>query len=65
MKFGLLIGYNRRNIFLDKSCTKCGGESSTSPFSGKSKFTISLDQKSKVLYSLFVLYPKLRAINTY
>ena len=26
MKFGQLIKYNMRNIFLEKSNTKCGGE---------------------------------------
>ena len=26
MKFGQLIEYNMRNIFLQKSYTKCGGE---------------------------------------
>ena len=26
MKFGQLIDYNRRNVFLEKSYTKCGGE---------------------------------------
>ena len=26
MKFGQLIKYNMRNIFLEKSYTKCGGE---------------------------------------
>ena len=61
MKFGLLIEYNVRNIFLEKSYTKCGGESSPRPFSGKSELRISLDQQSKVLYSLFLLYLKLRA----
>ena len=60
MKFGLLIEYNVRNIFLEKSYTKCGGESSPRPFSGKSELRISLDQQPKVLYSLFLLYPKLR-----
>ena len=28
MKFGQLIEYNMRNIFLQKSYTKCGGETS-------------------------------------
>ena len=28
VKFGQLIEYNTRNIFLEKSCTKCGGEAS-------------------------------------
>ena len=54
-----------RNIILEKSNKKCGGETSPRPFSGKLKLSISLDQKSKVLYSLFSLYPKLRAIEIY
>ena len=33
MKFGQLIEYNIRNIFLEKSYTKFGGETSTKPFS--------------------------------
>ena len=32
MKFGLLIEYNIRNIFLEKLYTKCGGELVTDPF---------------------------------
>ena len=44
MKFGQLIGYNMRNIFLEKSCTKCGGETSPKSFSRKLKLSISLDQ---------------------
>ena len=62
MKFGQLIEYNTRNIFLEKSYTKCGGETSLRPFSGKLKLSISLDQQFKVLHSLFLLYPKLMAI---
>ena len=54
-----------RNIFLEKSYTKCGGETSPRPFSEKLKLTISLDQLSKVLYSLFLLYGKLTAIEIY
>ena len=38
-----LIKYNMRNIFLKKSYTKCGGETSTRPNSEKSKLRISLD----------------------
>ena len=53
MKFGQLIEYNMRNIFVKKSFTKCGGETGPRPFSGKLKLSISLDQSSKVLYSLF------------
>ena len=44
MKFGQLIDYNMRNIFLEKSYTKCGGETSPRPFSEKLKLSISLDQ---------------------
>ena len=65
MKFGQLIECNMRNIFLEKSYTKCGGETSPRPFSEKLKLSISLDQQSKVLYSLFFLYGNLRAIEIY
>ena len=44
MKFVQLIEYNMRNIFLEKSYTKCGGETSPRPFSEKLKLSISLDQ---------------------
>ena len=44
MKLGQLIQYNMRNVFLEKSYTKCGGETSLRPFSEKSKLSISLDQ---------------------
>ena len=44
MKFGLLIECNMRNIFLEKSFTKCDGETSPRPFSQKLKLNISLDQ---------------------
>ena len=43
MKFGQLIEYNMRNIFIEKSYTKCGGETILSPFSKKSKLSISHD----------------------
>ena len=62
MKFGQLIEYNIRKFFLENSYTKCGGETSPRPFSKK---TTSLDQCYKVLYSLYVLYAKLRAIEIY
>ena len=32
MKFGKLIEYNMRNIFLEKSYTKCGEGTSSRPF---------------------------------
>ena len=65
MKFRQLIECNMRGIFLEKSHTKYGGETSPRPFSEKSKLSISLDQWSKDLYSLFLLYGKLRAIEIY
>ena len=44
MKFGQLIECSMRNIFLEKSSTKCGGETSPRLFSEKLKLSISLDQ---------------------
>ena len=44
MKFGKLIEYNMRNIFLKKSYIKFGGEASLRHFPGKLKLNISLDQ---------------------
>ena len=44
MKFGQLIEYNMRNIFVEKSFTKCAGETIPRPLSKKSKLSISLDQ---------------------
>ena len=44
MKFGQLIECNMRNIFLEKSYTKCGGETIPRLFSGKWKLSITLDQ---------------------
>ena len=65
MKFGQLMECNVRNIFLEKSYKKCVAETSPKLFSEKLKLSISLDQWSKVLYSLFLLYAKLRAIEIY
>ena len=44
MKFGQLIEYNMRNIFVEKSYTKCGEETFPRSLSKKSKLNISLDQ---------------------
>ena len=44
MKSAQFIEYNMRNIFLEISPTKCGGETSTRPFFKKSKLSTSLDQ---------------------
>ena len=65
MKFGQLIGCNMRKIFLKKSYTKCGGETSPAPFSEKLKLNIFLEQYSKVLHNLFLLFAKLRDIEIY
>ena len=39
MKFGQLIEFEIRNIFLDKSYTKCGGETIPRPISKKSNLS--------------------------
>ena len=44
MKFGQLIEYNMRNIFVEKSYAKCDGETITRHLPKKSKLSISLDQ---------------------
>ena len=44
IEFGQLIEYNMRKIFLEKSYTKCGGETIPRPFSKKEKLGIFLDQ---------------------
>ena len=56
LKFRQLREYNMRNIFLEKLYTECGGEASPRPFDKKSKLSISLDQQSEILCSLFLLY---------
>ena len=40
MKFGRLIEYKMRNIFVEKSYTKCGGETIPRPFSKKSQLSL-------------------------
>ena len=62
MKFGQLIEYNMKKNVLEKSYTKYRGETIARHFSKKSNLSVSL---SKVLYILFWLYSKLRAIKTY
>ena len=44
MKFDQLIEYNMKDVFLEKSYTKCGGETIPRPFSKKSKLSVSLDK---------------------
>ena len=62
MRFGQFIEYNMRKNFVEKSYTKYGEESISRPFFKKPKLSISLDQYSKVLYSFFLFYAKLKAI---
>ena len=44
MKFGQLLEYNMRNIFVEKLYTRCAGETIPRPLSEKSKLSICLDQ---------------------
>ena len=44
VKFSQSIEYNMRNIFLEKSCSKCVLETISRTFSGNSKLSISLDK---------------------
>ena len=44
MKFGQLIEYNIRIVFVKRSYTKYGGETIPRPFSKKSKLSLSLGQ---------------------
>ena len=58
MKFDQLIECNMWNIFVEKSYTKCAGETLPRLLSKKPKLSISLDQYWKVLNSLFLLYTR-------
>ena len=57
-----LTEYNISKNFVEKSCTKCAGETIPRTLSKKSKLSISLDQYCKVLNSFFLLYANLRTI---
>ena len=68
MKFGQLIEYNMKNIFLEKSYTKCGGETIPRFFSKKVKIEhwAYLCITSVKYYSIhFVFIVRLRAIELY
>ena len=65
MRFGQLIEYNMRNIVLEKSYTKYGGDIIPRPFSKISKLNIPQDEWTKVLECLFLLHAKLSAIELY
>ena len=50
MKFGQLIEYNMRSIFVEKSYTKCAGENFPRLLSKISKFSRSLKQLVSIVY---------------
>ena len=50
-----------RNIFLERSYTKCGIEACPRLFYKKSKLGISLGQHSEMLQNLFLFYFKVKA----
>ena len=65
MKFDRFLEYNMTNMFLEKSYAKYGEETSPRLFLEALKLSISLEQQSKVLYSLLLLYGKFRVIKIY
>ena len=65
VKFGQLIEFNMRNIFLEKSYTICGPETSPKHFSEKLKLSVFLDKYSKNLWSLLLLHGKLRCVKMF
>ena len=54
MKVDQLIIYKIRNIFLEKSNIKCGGDAN--PRTVKSKLSTSLDQQSESLFLMYVQF---------
>ena len=57
IKFGQLIEYIMRNIFLKNYINNAGGEASPTPFQKiKIEHIISLDYQSVMLHSVFLLY---------
>ena len=64
MKIGQLIQYNKRNISLGKSYIACGGEGRPIPFYKKSKLSISPNQQSEMLWSLFSLHVQVKVFES-
>ena len=58
MKYSQLIEYNKRHTFLKKSYIKL--QTIPRSFPKKLKLSIYLNQWSKVLYGLFLIYAKFR-----
>ena len=65
MKFGQLIEYDIKNIFLEKSYTEYGGETGPRPFSKKSKLSKSLDRLPEILKFVFYCMSKSRKTKIY
>ena len=61
MKFGQLIEYNTRKLFFKKPYTKYDGETIPRPKRNQNLVHLWINSL-KVLYSLFLLYANLRAI---
>ena len=55
MKFGQFIEYNMRNIFLEKSYHKCGGETSPRLFYKKSYLSDLLIESLKYYKFVFIV----------
>ena len=62
MKFGQLIECSMRNIYPEKSDTKCGGERVPDSFRKNKTWAYLWISSFKVLQNLFLFYAKLRAI---
>ena len=56
MKFGQFINCNMRNIFLEKSYTRCGGETSPRPFPEKKIEHISRSIVSNFIQFVFIAW---------
>ena len=67
VKLGLLIDYNMRIIFIEKWYKNRGGETSPRPFTEKLRLSIIKIEhiSGSIVYSLFLLYAKLKAIEIY
>ena len=62
MKFGQLMEYNMTNIFFLNHTQNVEEKLFPDPFPKKARLGISLDQQSKALWSLFLLYAKFKSI---
>ena len=63
MKFGYLIEQNIRNIFVEKSDTKCGGETSHRPFSKIQNWSHLYINSLNFIKFVFILCPSQELLN--